>query len=698
MTTQDTVRPPGSPATSVTGDRATTHTGSGDVNQDATVNNVTGDQYLNQYIVGSAYSELLRSDSDGGVTYVREHRIVAGDWLTTLRGRFVAPLDFDEGHCRTVIAEYGAVVLSSAPGDGARTAGLMVLAPRGAEVNGDVQDDLVRTGPDGQPVLVEDPAEEGARLLVDLTSQSGYSLIPLRDALEGLRVRSRRAGSSLVVLVGRGDEEKLPSSLRDLVVRLGRPSPLAVLDRHLESRRVPGTGSAYATPRVRTWADTATMGEIEEVARRTFTESKEAGPGETIGIWVDRALESGEPAPPEDLGAVKGRARAILLATSLMEGVPVEHLAVGVDRLLSQVSFPDDETPLLDRPGFQDELRLCGIETRSERRVYLTRAGRARMLRSAFWDAHPRLHTSFGQWVDALVADRSLSPVDRERIAERWAEETLRVANHREVLERVEVWSRQRRRTSPQAAVLLTSVLRHDRYGWDGREFIYSRARNPALSPDLGQVLVAVCARELSATHPGQAVVRLHLLAGNREAAVADAARAELASLTTSHPLYRKLLVRVCDRLREHGHKPGWDHGTERDLLWDLTAPDRLNGVLRERFGRTAVEWRLKSGLGALFQRERAQTRTYAARWIGSGRRLMEVLLAASVSAGTLSTLYTSGLRWAEGTATPEQRELHRADGELLVRMVDAAEGLDGREPPVADTSTPDGTPRKEHG
>ncbi|PWV58141.1 hypothetical protein [Nocardiopsis sp. L17-MgMaSL7] len=698
MTTQDTVRPPGSPATSVTGDRATTHTGSGDVNQDATVNNVNGDQYLHQYIVGSAYSELLRSDSDGGVTYVKEHRIVAGDWLTTLRRRFVAPLDFDEIHCRNVIADHGAVVLSSSPGDGARTAALMVLAPKGEEVNRDVQDDLVRTRPDGQPVLDEATLEEGARLLVDLTGESGYPLTPLRDALEGLRVRVHRAGASLVVLVGRGDEEKLSSSLRDLVVRLGRPSPLAVLDRHLESREVPDTGTAYATQRVRTWAATATMGEIEEVARRTFTAYREAGPGETIGDWVETALEAGEAAPPEDLEAVKGRARAILLATSLMEGVPVEHLAVGVDRLLSQVSFPDDETPLLDRPGFQDELRLCGIETRAERRVYLTRAGRARMLRSAFWDAHPRLHTSFGQWVDALVADRSLSPVDRDRIAERWAEQTLRIANHREVLDRVEVWSRQRRWTAPQAAVLLTRVLRHDRYGWNGRDFIYSKAKYASLSPEFGQVLVAVCARELAATHPEQAIVRLHLLAGNGDTAVADAARSELVSLTTRRPLYLKLLVRVCDRLREHCHKPGWDHGTDRDLLWDLTPPDRLTGVLRERIGRTALEWRLKSGLGALFQRERAQTRTYAARWIGSGRRLMEVLLAASVSAGTLPSLYTSGLRWADGAATPEQRELHRADGELLVRMVDAAEGLGGRESSVAGTSTPAGTPRRENG
>ncbi|WP_431872147.1 hypothetical protein [Nocardiopsis eucommiae] len=511
-------------------------------------------------------------------------------------------------------------------------------------------------------------------------------------------MRAHRAGASLVVLVELGDEEKLSSSLRDLLVRVDRPDPLAVLNRHLDSRGVPDFSTSHATSWVRIWAATATMGEIEEVARRTFTACREAGYEGEIEDWLGKALESGEAAPPEDLELVKGRPRAILLATSLMEGVPVEHLAVGVDLLLSQVAFPHDETPLLDRPGFQEELRLCGIETRFERRAYFTRAGRARMLRSAFWDAHPRLHTSFGQWVDTLIADRSLSPVDRDRIAQRWAEQTLRIADLDALFPRVEEWSRQRRWTAPQAAVLLTSVLRHERYGWNGRQFIYSKSKNTTLASGFGQVLVAVCAQELAATHPGQAVVRLHLLARNKDAAAADAARAELATLTTAHPLYLRLLVRVCDRLRENCHKPSWDHGTDRDLLWDLTSPDRLNGVLRERSGRTAVEWRLKSGLGALFQRERAQTRTYAARWIGSGRRLMEVLLAASVSAGTLPTLYTSGLRWADGTATSEQRELHRADGELLVRMVDAAEGLDGREPPVADTSTPDGTPRKEHG
>ncbi|WP_017543769.1 hypothetical protein [Nocardiopsis prasina] len=703
MTTQETERPQGEAGTSVNGEHATTHAGTGDVNRDSTVNRVAGDwnsqtnYYLSHSDVGS-YSARLSLDAEGRVRYVKERRVVPGDRLVTLRGRFVAPDGFQEEECRADIVRHGAVVLSASPGDGARSAALMILAPRNAESDQDVRDDLVETGADGRPVLGVEPLEDGGRLLVDLTRESGVSPFSVRDELERLRVRGHRSAASLVVLVERGDEEGLPESLKDRVVPLNRPDPLAVLDRHLGSRDVPGFFPDRAAHDVRVWAGTASMGEIERVARRAAAARREAAGAGTIDDWLREALETGGPPPPENLEDTKGRARAILLAASLMEGALVEHLAVGVESLLSQISFPEDETPLLNRPGFQEELRLAGIVVGPERRVRFSRPGRGRALRSALWDAHPRLHSAFGQWVDTLMAAEPLSHADRDRVAKRWADQTLRIADPGAVFLRAEFWSVQQRRSAPQAALLLTKVLRHEKYGRAGRQFLYTKAQSATLTPGWGEVLVAVCAQELAETHPGQAVTRLHLLARNKETAVADAARAELGTLAMKAPLYLQLLRRVCERLHDHGSKPDWQHDTERDLLWDLADPDRIADVQRGRHDSCEVRRWLTEGLGALFRRERALTKTYAARWIGSGRPLMEVLVDASVLAGTLPPLYTAGLRWADGAATPEQRELHRADGELLVRMVDAAEGLGGRESSVAGTSTPAGTPRRENG
>ncbi|MEU3018860.1 hypothetical protein ABZ635_15840 [Nocardiopsis sp. NPDC007018] len=676
MTAQETERPHRAGA-SVTGDHASAHTGSGDLNRNSTINRAAGDFHQSHHHYYAAYGDRLEADAQGRVKYVKERRIVAGDRLSTLRGRFVAPVGFDEHRCRADIATHGAVVLSAVPGSGARTAALMVLAPKGTEADQDVEEDLVRVGPNGRPELVG--GEElggGERLLVNLMRESGFSPASLRDALEDLRQRSQRARARLVVLVERGDEGKLPESLRDLVVPLGRPDPLAVLGRHLESREVPGHAAVDGLAEAGAWAESASMSAIEETARRTSVVCRESEYRGNIGDWLGAALDSGESVPTEDLEEVKGRARAILLAASLMEGAPVEHLAVGVDALLSQVSFPEDETPLLDRPGFQEELRERGIETRHDRRVYFTRAGRGRALRAAFWDAHPRLHASFGAWVDTLMADAVLGPADRDRVAQRWAEQALRVADPTAVFGRARSWSEQRRRTAPQAALLITSVLMHERYGSHGRRFLYEETGSTALSPGWGQVLVAVCAQEVAATHPEQAMVRLHRLALNREDAVADAARAELNTLALKSALHAKLLRRVCERLRRHEHRSARELDAERDLLWDLTDPRQLAGVLGSHHDGTDARRWIVEGLATVFHRERDRTREYAIRWIGHGDQLMDVLVRAASAAGALPQLYTSALRWSAATAAPASRERCRADGALLIRSVDAEQGL----------------------
>lgn len=670
MTTQETEPRDRVPGPTVSGDNATTNTGSGDLNQDSTVTNVSGDQYQQHFYV-SAYSARLKFDDDGQVNYGKERRIVPGDRLATLRRRFVEPPGFDEKARRADIARHGAVVLSAKPGDGARAAAQMILAPAGEEADQDVQDDLVTNGQDGRPTLDADELRGGERLLVDLTRESGFALAPLRDELEGLRARALRAGASLVVLVEHEDVEKLHSSLRDRVVPHRRPDSLAVLAEHLDSRGVPGFFPDRATKEIRTWVSTASMGGIERLAWRTATAYQEAGYEGRIEGWLSRAFEAGEAALPEGLKDTRGRKRALLLAASLLEGVPVEHLASGVESLLAQISFPEDETPLLNRPDFHEELRDCEIGVGTERRVYFKRVGQARALRSAFWDAHPRLHDQLGQWVDALVTNQALSPADQDRVAERWAEQTLRIAEPGAVFQRVQGWVIQQRRTAPQAAVLLTTVLRHDRYGRIGRRQIYKWAESPGLGRELGQVLVAVCAQELAATHPEQAIVRLHLLAANRSEVVAEAARAELGTLAHERSLYRKILRRVGERL------PDPDHSVDRDLFWDLTAPERLvGGGARPRTVSPEVEGLVRDGLGHVLHGRPQRTKEYAHRWIGHGAQLRKVLVVAAAGAGTLPALYTAALRW-RAEAGPRDREGRRSASADLIRLIDAAEGLD---------------------
>lgn len=678
------MNPPEAPtySTRVEGDESTVHSGTGDINQNSPTHHGTG----HQFVLSGGWEEAARFefDEEGFPRRRRERHVIAEDRLGNLRRRFVTPPNLNEDGLREALATHGAVILVGGQGEGLRTAAQMLLVPRGQENDHDIREDL--TTEDETPRLDVGALRGGERLLLDLTRDGVPRTREILRGLEPLRDRARRAGARLVVLFDTRDKDDLPTELRDHVVRPGRPDPLKVLRRHLDAKGVPGFFPDHASENVREWAGHASMAEVEDLARRVEEVYKERDREGLIGEWLDTALEGDGDKLLEPLDKAEGRGRALLFAASVIEGASVEHLSSAVENLLPMVRLPEDDTPLIERPHFQKELSQLGVVVDPDRRIRFVRAGQAAAIRAELWDAHPRLHEVFDVWVDTCVRGPNLSPVDRDRVAERWTEQSLRVDRPERVFAAIVNWSQASGKAgnrAPQSAIALSVALKDQRYGRPTRRQLYRWGEKPP-SERLAHVLIAVCAQELALTHPERALVRLHLFAGHGVDKVSRAARSELVGLARDRSFHRRALRRFSDKLRER------DVPVDRTLFWEMTRPELLlRGDGRHPI-EPAVLAGVTEGLPILLQREPERTRDYARLWIGRSEQFTESLVAAAARARTLAVLYTAALRLSRSTDDTREPSRRRRDREALLRRIDEVQGLG----PTRERTAP----RKENG
>ncbi|SIO90036.1 hypothetical protein BQ8420_24635 [Nocardiopsis sp. JB363] len=621
---------------------------------------------------GGSWEEAARFEfgEDGFPRLRRERHVIAEDRLGNLRRRFVTPPNLDEDGLREDLATYGAVILVGGQGEGLRTAAQMLLVPRGQENDHDIREDL--TTEDETPRLDVGALRGGERLLLDLTRNGVPRTREILRELEPLRDRARRTGGRLVVLFDARDKEDIPTELRDHVVRPGRPDPLEVLRRHLDAKGVPGFFPDHASENVREWAVHSSMAEVEELARRVEEVYKERDREGLIGEWLDTALEGDDDKLLEPLKKAEGRGRALLFAASVLEGTSVERLATAVEHLLPMVRLPEDETPLIERTHFRTELSELGLVVGPDRRIRFVRAGQAAAIRAELWDAHPWLHEVFDVWVDTCVRGPNLSPVDRDRVAERWTEQSLRVDRPERVFAAIVNWSQASEKAgnrAPQSAIALSAALKDQRYGRLTRRQVYRWGEGA--SPDrLAHVLIAVCAQELALTHPERALVRLHLFAGHRVDKVSEAARVELAGLARDRSFHRRAVRRFSDKLRER------DVPVDRTLFREMTRPE----LLLRGDGRHPIEpgvlAMVAEGLPLLLHEEPDRTREYGELWIGRSEQFTEILVAAAARARTLAVLYTTALRLPRGPGDTREPSRRRRDREALLRRIDEAQGI----------------------
>jgi hypothetical protein len=177
-------------------------------------------------------------------------------------------------------------------------------------------------------------------------------------------------------------------------------------------------------------------------------------------------------------------------------------------------SLPGGPDAVLNQPPLGERLREIGAETDPTRHVRFTSSGYESAVRKFFWRHFPELHDILEAWVRTTLNSGDLSDDERAEMASGFAAQCLDVRYQRYWTALVE------HLTAPQsspvreltAAAMLQVGLADEAHSRTFRRQIYDWSRASGTSDSLATVLVVAC-QQLTGTHPGEALVRLHHLA-----------------------------------------------------------------------------------------------------------------------------------------------------------------------------------------
>ncbi|MFC4562821.1 hypothetical protein ACFO4E_13220 [Nocardiopsis mangrovi] len=668
----------GSTATSVGAVDGPAHTGS-------------GDQYNMFRLFGAAgaYEEVGE-----GRLRKRAARVVTEEQRNRTGAFFVPPPGFEEA--RSMLAGKGrTVIVSGSPGSGRRTAAVTLLDVAGESGTRfhELPDIAIAPGASAETILDPETVHRGDRVLLDLSADPGL-LSRIQPALETYRDAVQAEDAYLAVVISQGQADELRDEFHDLIVKLGRPDGVHALEKHL---RVQGTrlgGYPLRTHRAAAWAADARLGEIAHFAR-LVRDARLDGPNAGVGAWLTEALsalaERGTEVAKKVDGLSDSWERAVLLSAALLDGCGVDAVFTAAQQLMGILQIPEPEIPLLERAVFRSQLDHLGVAIRPDRTVGFAGLGYAAALRDCFWDGHPDLAPKFLQWADRCMRDRRMSAADRDAIAERLAEQYLRLRSYELLFRQVRRWAtdnRQGASLAPQAAYALGEALLGPREaGRAARRQVYWWARENALPEELAQVLIAVCAGVMVETQPDEALVRLHHIARRGRSGVRRAAMDALLELAEKPPRFRQLLARLAEASENRqgssrSSGQGWE--ADHELLWRLTEPGRLLAVVGAG-PLTAGGWvrsRLVTALADALtdddQLRRHTERLLQGLALGTAPiGLLDLLVEAGSVAGRLAHLYTVARRWALGPADPAERAESARAATALLERVNRAQGLE---------------------
>ena len=620
---------------------------------------------------GVDLSELFRML---GETVAEQERIGHGGTITAAdverNGRcFVIPEGFPE------VGEDGespgTLLLTGAPGSGRRGAAVYWLQRASGTTE---RSRAIRTLPDGGGngalLLDREAIAPGELLYLDasLEDEDGGLLPRILDELDGYRAAVERNGAWLAVVLDQGQVRTLPHAAREGVVSISRPDVTEVFAAHLGVLGLeppPGFDPAdWLDP----WAGSAGVGEAADLALLVRQAQRSAGGRGGFEDWFTDAF-----AAVADWSEEVGRRlderrssaeRAVLLSAAVLEGLSAEQVFAGAERLRAKVAAPADEEPPLERKGFAARLAELGIGVLPDRRVAFTEFRYAAAVRMRFWDDYPWLHRQFEEWIAEYLDEERLPGEARTAVAERLVEQCLRVGRGGVVLGLVRAWTSGEGDMTGQAVRALRTLLEDEHAASGARRWLYTQAVSPDTPEVRALAVTAVCLRVLVATHPHQAVVRLHHVARRgRGSQAAEQAAQGLAWLAGEDLRLRgAVLHRFADRLAA----PGSPHRrTDAELLYRVTDPGMLG-----RAGpfpadpREAADFR--RALAGAMAEDRAEAVRHAERWLAAvaesgGWDEVPVLLAeAGAEAGRDEVLYTAARRWVLAADGQRQRARRR--------------------------------------
>ncbi|MGY3680030.1 hypothetical protein [Streptomyces sp. TE33382] len=511
------------------------------------VNSGEGHQYV---FYGAGTDWMIRR----GVESLR----IADEDRVRLADRFVPPVGYRVAADR--LEKAGSVVLLKAPpGSGRRAAAIMLL--HGLGEDGGADDDTARfeelpaTDKDKEGNLLAPGARD--RFLLDLSGigdEETYAKAQRRLAV--LRSQVQEAGAHMVVVLPSGMEHAHPTDLEPHTVTLGRPRGMAVVTRYLRMERMTFRPADLGSADLQRLYGRSPMRELARLAGLVRVARDSGRFGADFAGWLDQAMHAVTDRAGEvgrQVASVRTTPeRALLLTTAVFEEALADTVYEAWHGLMSTVRHEEETTTELARADFGERLAALGIERDSTGRLCFERLAYADAVRTYFWANFPGVRDDLRDWIDRAAGLRGLTTDDRVNVVVRFAERSLAVGRPDHLFDLVVRWAGRATGAScdPRAVAALELGLSHERFGGWFRRRMYECARSGPLSDGLARVLITACLQSLGATHPDQAMVRLHYLAVRKGEAAGEAREALLDLTGRDRRLYRLLIDRLRDRTR----------------------------------------------------------------------------------------------------------------------------------------------------
>ncbi|MFJ6655352.1 hypothetical protein ACIQNG_03175 [Streptomyces sp. NPDC091377] len=530
------------------------------------VNNGVGSQYI---FYGIGTDRVIRKRV-GPLPIIHEDRMRLAD-------RFVPPVGYRVAVDR--LEKPGSVVLLGAPpGSGRRAAAIMLLHGLGEEGGADEDgvrfEELPATDKDEEPFA----PGQGDRYLLDLsgvTDEETYAAAQHRLAVR--RSQVQEAGAHLVVVLPSGLEHAHVPDLEPHTVTLGRPRGVAVVTRYLRMDRMVFRAADLGSADLQRLCDRSPMRELARLAGLVRTARDSGRFGADFAGWLDQAMHAvtdrAHEVGRQVAAARTAPERALLLATAMFEEAGADTVYEAWHGLMRTVRHEEEATTELARTDFGERLAALGIERAPDGPLRFERLAYADAVRTYFWTNFPGLRHDLRDWVGEGAGLRGLTTDDRVNVVVRFGKQSLAVGRPDHLFDLVVRWADSATGAScdPRAVAALELGLSHERFGGWFRRRMNDCARSGSLSDGLVRALTVVCVQSLGATHPDQAMVRLHHLAVRTGEAAREAQEALFDLARRDGRLYRLLI----DRVRERTHRDPRRAEPHLRLLAELLRSDR---------------------------------------------------------------------------------------------------------------------------
>jgi hypothetical protein len=607
----------------------------------------------------------------------------AKDHLVRLNKQFVEPRGY--GQARDLLEQHGCAILVGRPGIGMRAAGQMLLSRLGGLAAG-IQDESGIPDKEKGPILDAKRVLDDAFVLLDPAEVEDRTLSRIMRELPPYQAELRERRVHLVVVLGEDRSELVRMELRPLIVPLQRPDPLDVVRRHLQVAQIPFTEEQLrSNDALRSRLAVDSIGKLAELVLHVGAARERLGSEARFDQWLVAAQEVldklGGAVAEQVRKRRSGPERALLLAAAMLSDAPADQVHFAAAALVEATAQPDDERPALEREDLAQRLTDLNITVAADGSVRFPTFGYDRAVRQHFWDNFPELRTNFRRWVRQVAVSPGIGVYHRGEFVSHFANQVLRTERPNDIVAVVETWMKPgpaRTRSLPSAAMALERGLGHQQHGAKFRRLIYDWSRDTGLDTGMANLAVTMCADVIAATHPSEALVRLHHLVRRHSGDVR--ATANDALLRVAHQgrrEFRLLLDRVVVGLTAARY------AADFDLFLTLARPVELappSGPVL--LAESPVRGRLVAGWQAvLYQRQSTYWAELARDWLGaveSGRLpdlWLDTLASACAAPGAGSgRLYSVARDWARATGT-DRRTRNRIAFDLTDRM-DRAQGI----------------------